>query len=217
MGLNETTFDRVYKNLRLLKEKQPWIGIKMTVMPAESQNLFDDILKLYDMGVNQFIIGPATGVSWSTQHINSYISQMEKLHEWYISHLGSDLRITEFDEVDNEPFLGCHAGRTSIAVGIDGQISPCSKILAINNANIICKLGDVNFGLTNFRNRSRLIDCSELRSECERRGISKDYRGGCYATNYYETQSLFIPNMHDYVFDKARRSISVNSSTNTKG
>lgn len=211
------TFDIVYKNLKLLKEKQPWIGIKMTIMPNESPNLFDDIVRLYEIGVNQFIIGPATGISWSTQQTDSYLSQMKKLYEWYIDYPRSDLRITEFDENENNPFFGCHAGRTNIAVSIDGQVSPCSKLLAINNIDLISKLGDIQFGLTNFRNRLRLLNCSELRSECERRGISKDYWGGCYATNYYETQNLFAPSMHDYNFSKARRSISLNCLIKAKG
>ncbi|MCM2464877.1 radical SAM protein [Methanoculleus oceani] len=202
------TFDRVYKNLKLLKEKQPWIGIKMTIMPIECKYLFDDVINLYNMGVNQFLIGPATGVSWSAQTINTYLSQLEKLYEWYFSYPRSDLRINEFDEIENKPFFGCHAGRTNIAVGIDGQISPCSKILAINNTNLLSKLGNVYLGLTNFKNRLRLNECSELHVECERMGISEEYRGGCYASNYYETGSLFIPSMKDHNFDKARHSLS---------
>ena len=51
----------------------------------------------------------------------------------------------------------------------------------------------------------KLVNCSELRSECDRRGISEDYRGGCYATNYYETQNIFQPNMNDYYFEKTKR------------
>jgi uncharacterized protein len=208
------TFDRVYENLRLLKEKQSWIGIKMTIMPTESQNLFSDIVELYNLGVNQFIIGPATGVNWLDKNIDIFLSEMKKLYEWYISHSGSDLRIAEFEEIKNESRFGCYAGRTNISVGIDGQISPCSKILAIDSTNLVSKLGDVHYGLINLRNRSNLINCSELRSECEKMGISEDYEGGCYASNYYETQNLFHPSMHDYKFDKAKRSMLSKSITN---
>ncbi len=198
------TFDRVYKNLKLLKEKQPWIGIKMTIMPSEVHNLFNSILELHETGVNQFIIGPATGIDWSSQHMNSFLSEMKKIYEWYLNYSGADLRIAEFEEIKDGPFFGCHAGRTNIAVGIDGQISPCSKILAIDSANPISKLGDVHSGLINFKNRTELIRCSKLRSECERKNILEDYRGGCYATNYYETKSLFHPNINDYYFEKAK-------------
>jgi uncharacterized protein len=199
------TFAKVYENLKLLKEKQPWVGIKMTVMPTECSRLFNNILELHDLGVNQFIIGPATGVHWSSQDSDCFLSEMKRIYDWYIDYSGSDLRIAEFEESKNEPFFGCHAGRTNIAISTDGQISPCSKILAIENNNLISKLGDVYFGLFNFRNRSRLINCSELRSECDRKGISEEYRGGCFATNYYETKNIFHPNMHDYYFEKAKR------------
>jgi uncharacterized protein len=208
------TFDRVYKNLKLLKEKQPWIGIKMTIMPSEAQHLFSSVLELHEMGVNQFIIGPATGTDWSTQDTSTFLSEMKKIYEWYLNHSGSDLRIAEFEDVKNGPFFGCHAGRTNIAVGIDGQISPCSKILAINSTNPVSKLGDVHFGLINFKNRMELIKCSELRSECERKNLLEDYRGGCYATNYYETKSLFHPNMNDYYFEKEKHLIFSNLIVN---
>lgn len=197
------TFDRVYENLKLLKEKQPWIGIKMTIMPDEAQNLFSSVLELHGMGVNQFIIGPATGIDWSSQHTSSFLSEMKRIYEWYLDYSGSDLRIAEFEEIRDGPFYGCHAGRTNIAVGIDGQVSPCSKILAIDSAHPISRLGDVHFGLINFKNRMELVRCSELRSECERQNLS-DYRGGCFATNYYETKSLFHPNINDYYFDEAK-------------
>jgi len=208
------TFDRIYENLRLLKEKQSWIGIKMTIMPTESQNLFSDIVELHDMGVNQFIIGPATGVNWSDKNIEIFLSEMKNLCEWYINHSGSDLRIAEFEGIKNESHFGCYAGRTNISIGVDGQISPCSKILAIDSTNLVYKLGNVHYGLINFRNRSKLVNCLELRSECEKMGISEDYEGGCYATNYYETQNLFHPSMHDYKFDKAKRSMLSRSITN---
>src|SRR5689334_12653036 len=60
------TFERVVKGLRILKQAQPWVSAKMTVMPANAPNLFEDVVGLHGLGINQFIIGYATGITWST-------------------------------------------------------------------------------------------------------------------------------------------------------
>src|SRR6266487_6362125 len=56
------TFDKVIKGLEMLKRSQKWIGVKITVMPENAQNLFNDVLGLRELGVNQFVIGYATGI-----------------------------------------------------------------------------------------------------------------------------------------------------------
>ncbi len=193
------TFDRAIRGLRILKRFQPWIGIKMTVMPDNVGHLADDVRMLHDLGVNQFTIGHATGVAWSDDDMIAYVAALQDVRRWYDGAKGSDLRIDDIeDDGSDAAYFGCQAGRSSISVSVDGQISPCSKVLALNNRTLLAKLGDVWCGLTHIANRADIVGCGKLKSACETQGIASDYQGGCFVSNYNETGSLFRPSMMEH-------------------
>ncbi len=142
------TFEQVIRGLQVLKRTQRWIGVKMTVMPDNAASLLRDVLGLYELGVNQFVIGYATGISWSESEMQIYVEQWGKVYQWYKENPRDDLRMAEFEELEregNEPVFSCQAGNDSITVTVDGEISPCSKILALNNKEPMVKLGDVRY------------------------------------------------------------------------
>lgn len=208
------TFDRVMAALRLLKKHQPWIGAKMTVMPSNVPRLFDDVRDLHALGVNQFLVGHATGVRWTTEQIEDYGLQMRRLFDWYQQSPRDELRIAEFDDgAETVPHFGCQAGRDSISISATGEVSSCSKVLALNNRQLIAKLGDVRYGLTHIANRAQLVTCSRMRSACEELGISADFGGGCLATNYEETGDIFRPSLQDHAFSTLQRSITGKAKT----
>ena len=204
------TFLKVINGMKILKQKQKWIGIKMTVMPENVKSLYNDVLGLYELGVNQFVIGPASGIKWLEEDIRAFGFQLGKVYEWYKENRGDDLRITEFEELrgkqgEDFKYFGCQAGRNSISVAVNGEISPCSKILGIDNKQLLSKLGDVRYGLTYFRNRHQLNSNSKLRSACESAGVNQDFNGGCYVMNFEETGDLFKPSIQAYRLDKQIR------------
>ena len=210
------TFDRVVQALKLLKTTQPWIGVKMTVMPRNVGLLFEDVVGLYELGVNQFLIGHATGVPWSADEISEYGIQLSKLFKWYKEGARKDLRIDEFDKQEDGPCFGCQAGRSSIAVTVDGQVSPCSKIMGFSSKRLISKLGDIWNGLTNIRNRMNIVGCEQLESACVERGIATEFRGGCFAVNYGESGDLFTPSLQDHAFSLAKRSACSGCAANRR-
>lgn len=205
------TFKRVKKGFEILKRKQPWVGTKMTVMPSTASNLFENVTGLYEMGINQFIIGYATGVKWSRESMETYVRQLERIFQWYRQTNRNDLRISEFDDcLIDETFFGCQAGRNSISVNVNGEISPCSKMLALNDRSLLMKLGDVKHGLTCLKNRSELMNCLKLRKACKAQGIDKGFKGGCFASNYEDNADVFLPSMQDYAFSKLNESVCSN-------
>jgi uncharacterized protein len=209
------TFEKVMKGLLLLKRVQPWVGAKMTVMPENAPHLFEDVLGLHDRGINQFIIGYATGVKWSEESMECYREQLARLFQWYQHARGRNLRIDEFEnEVVETNSFGCQAGRVSITATVDGEISPCSKILALNNKQLLAKLGDVRYGLTHIRNRAELVSCSRLRSACEVKGIAEEFQGGCFAENYEDNHDLFDPSIQGNFFSIVKRSACSGCSAN---
>lgn len=208
-GEGRGTFDRAVAALKLLKTRQPWIGAKMTVMPANAVRLVDDVRALYDIGVNQFVIGPATGVPWSDDAADTWGGQLRRLVDWYRSSPRDDLRIADLDGDGETPsaYFGCQAGRDSISVSANGKISSCSKILALDSKKLIAQLGDVRFGLTHLSNRAELAACSRLQRSCEEMGLAAGFNGGCLATNYEENGDLFRPSLQDYRFSTMKKGI----------
>ena len=201
------TFTRVMQGMRTLKGFQPWIGIKMTIMPDNVQHLVDDVRALYDMGVNQFTIGHATGVDWSYDRMQAYAGAMGQLNRWYQSVKGDDLRIDELDGTDaKSAYFGCQAGRSSVSVSVDGLVSPCSKVLALNNKTLLSRLGDVWCGLIYVKNRTDLVGCAKLKAACEDRGIADHYQGGCFVSNYNENGDLFTPSAKEHQLSILQRS-----------
>lgn len=197
------TYSKVMKSMHILKKTQQWVGVKMTVMPENAAAFFDNVSALYDLGVNQFLISPATGVRWGEEDMESFARQYGRLYRWYSEKPRNDLRIAEFDEIDKfSCFYGCHAGRNNIAVSVNGDITSCSKIMAINNKKPLDILGNVYYGLTHLKNRFELVNCPRLRSACKSMGISGDYQGGCFAVNYEENGDLFSPSLQHYEFHK---------------
>jgi len=200
------TFQRVMKAFHILKNTQRWVGIKMTVMPENVDKLFDDVVGLYQLGINQFLIGYATGLTSSREDMESYIDELARVYRWYKANPDRNLKISGFEDVEeNKIGFGCQAGRNSITVSISGEISPCSKILALNNKQLLGKLGDVRYGITHLRNRFELSSCNKLRGACEELGIAADYQGGCFASNYEDNRDLFRPNMQDHEFSLLKR------------
>lgn len=130
------TFDQVMRGVAILKETQGWVGAKITVMPENAGKLLRDVVGLYERGINQFVIGYATGVRWPDAARRAYADQWNQLHAWYQQEERSDLRIAEFEvgKAHRPPTFVCQAGNDSVAVGIDGQVSPCSKLLALDKA-----------------------------------------------------------------------------------
>jgi uncharacterized protein len=203
------TFSRVIASLALLKTRQRWIGVKMTVMPANVSRLSEDVIGLHEHGVNQFVIGHATGVDWSPRAIETYREQLGHVYRWYARNKGPELRIAGFDEPRKSAgFFGCQAGRNSIAVSVTGEVSSCSKVLALDNRNLLARLGDVDLGMIHVKNRHDLVESEALRKGCQARGIASEYQGGCFASNYAAHRDLFTPSMQDHEFSVIERLVS---------
>lgn len=150
---------------------------------------------------NQFIIGHATGVKWSRHDSQQYRKQLQRLYHWYHGVSSPELVISEFEENNTEPpHFGCQAARDRISVNVDGKISSCSKVLALDNMSLIHPLGDVEFDLVHLSNRLEMIACTKLRTACEHIGILHDYKGGCFAVNFEETGDLFHPSIQEHTF-----------------
>lgn len=197
------SYKQTLDGMRLLKRYQRWVGVRLTVMPETAGKLYDNVTGLYAEGVNQFIIGPASGVRWDEEQKAQFCKKMVEVRDWYRTNKNKRLRISEFDEKPSRgAYFGCQAGRNSVSISPNGGISGCSKILALNNNRLIGKLGDVKWGITNIRNRAEMVRCYELKENCKKAGLDTNYQGGCFASNFEFGGNLYTPDIESELFKK---------------
>lgn len=192
------------EHLQLMKNIQGWIGARLTVNPDTVYYLSSGVQTLFNLGVNQFLIGPNEDVEWTSEQLEMYASEMEKVAKYYLCKLeiNAPIRIIDFEETTDELYMkysniwGCEAGRTKVAVSTEGDIYPCAKFVSpFPSMKGSYRLGSVYDGITNKSSRLDFMDNrDESRSECSICSYNKFCGGGCPAVNLHMRNSIFLPN-----------------------
>lgn len=202
-GSRKGSWDTVVgENFRLLKSMQGWMGARVTVSPDTVSRLSSGVKTLFDMGVNQFLIGPDMDTGWTREEREVLASEMHKVVGFYLEakSKGLPIRIAEFE--DGVEYLrsifrhgwGCDAGRTRVAISTEGDLYPCSKFVCPLPGMEGYKLGDIDAGFTNIETRMDFIDDSaDKRTKCADCDISDTCNGGCPAVNLRMEGSMFTP------------------------
>ena len=194
------SFQLIVERLPLMKRYQPWMGARMTVHPDTVREMVDNMRLLVTHGFNFFIIGPASGIDWAEHDLDVYEAQMKEIIDEHREALakGTHLRIDVLRELDNVHdkvgVWGCQAGRHSITVACNGDIYACSKMLGLNDLEGIYKLGDLDHGITDLDARAELIGMwAKRNTRCMTCNMADNCSGGCFATNYAATGSIYEP------------------------
>jgi len=210
------SFDTIAARIPLMKRYQPWLGARVTPTPETVGRLCEDVVNLFGLGINQFIVGPATGVDWPAEAIGEYTEQMKRLVEVYADYQAKryPFRLTQFEDdlEENEKskrfIWGCGAGRGRISVNVDGEIQGCGKIQGLNELKGNLPFGNVDTGFTleGLKNRALLcVDGLRWREDCARCECSDECAGGCPATNFGCRGSIYLPNPQECEFVRRRR------------
>ncbi len=168
------------------------------------RKLCENIIHLHELGINQFIIGPATGLNYEHEDIAEYKRQLLALLDYYIERkkAKAHLRIGIFEKDDDSApgskrgIWGCGAGRGRVSVSASGEIQPCAKVQGLSELAGIPEfsLGNVLTGFTNLDARREFIAFRyNLRKACHNCGLKDACAGGCPAVNYQATGSIFLP------------------------
>jgi uncharacterized protein len=196
------SYDIVAEKIPLMKRYQPWMGVKMTVTPQSCTRLRDNIAQLHRMGINQFVLGYAHGIKWTTDDLVAYEEAMLEVCELYLEmkYRRKYFRMTLFEEGEpgsshKKESFGCGAGRGRFCVDSYGDVYGCSKLATITGMrNGVLPYGNVFQGLVQPENRSQfMISDVGPRAKCkscEFRGVCG---GGCPAVNYAATGSIHDP------------------------
>lgn len=194
------SFQMIMDRLPLMKRYQPWMGARMTVTPDAVGEIAANVRFLVEHGFNYFIIGPASGIDWLEDDLEVYEAQMRQVVDEHREALakGTNLRIDLLRELENlrdkVGVWGCQAGRHSITVACNGDIHACSKMLGLNDLDGIYKLGDLARGITETGARAELIGMwAKRNTRCMTCELADSCSGGCFATNYAATGSIYDP------------------------
>jgi len=201
-----SSYDMVRERLATMKQYQPWLGARMTIHPENSDRIRNNVEHLADLGINQFIIGPATGLRWSSTALAQYEESLFDALKW--SHMrlleGAPLRLGMLeDDLLARPKRyrgqwGCGAGRARISVDVEGNIYPCSKVYGVAQHREHYTLGDVWKGMVEYRRREEWISgVPDLRHKCASCHLADECVGGCPATNIEASGSPFVPCLAD--------------------
>ena len=194
-----SSFQAVMERVPLLRRYQPWQGTRLTVHPDTAHKLRHNVEHLYGCGINQFIIGPATGIEWSAEALQTYEDQMCLVADLYkdMQARKQPFRMTLFEkdlECELRGVWGCGAGRGRICISAEGQLYGCAKILGVDGLRDTHRLGDLWNGITNLPARRDLLNIHpSARPRCATCGHADECAGGCPATNYEATGDLFRP------------------------
>jgi len=198
------TYDAIASKIPLMKAYQPWLGARVTPTPENMHKLSENVKHLFSLGINQFIVGPATGLYYSDEVIEVYREEILKVGRFYMEmrKRKAPIRMTMFeDEGDGKSgskrgIWGCGAGRGRISVSASGEIQPCAKVQGLNNLEGIpaYTLGNVLDGFVNLDARSEFVSFAyEKRTACHFCDLKDDCAGGCPAVNYDASGCIWLP------------------------
>lgn len=198
------TYDRIVKWIPYLKERQKWLGSRVTPTPDTVHKLASNIRHLRSLNLNQFLIGMAAGQEWSASAIDIYREQWEEIADFYVSERrqGKAIRIREFERSwdsvvqDRRNIWGCSGGRSQIAIDPDGNVYPCARFMSLmdpfTGRRGAYKLGTLDAGMWNLKCREEVVNSSaSCRPGCLRCEFAEACLGTCPAVNYEENDSIF--------------------------
>ncbi|NIM06301.1 MAG: radical SAM protein [Armatimonadetes bacterium] len=194
------TFDRIARNIPLLKQRQDWLAARMTISPDTAATLTEDVQSLFDLGINQFFIEPDFFADWSAEQISAYEEQYQRLADLYIELRSGNqpIRILEFETKPTDRRhryagrWGCHAGRGRLTITPDGSLYPCNRFPGLGEGNGECRLGDLEEGFINYAPLRDLMDDRHLiRPSCRECAVADYCQGGCPAANLATCASIY--------------------------
>jgi len=197
----KSSYEKIAAALPLMKRYQPWLGTRLTVHTDTVHKIFDNVLHLAGLGINHFVIGNASGLKWAEEEMDIYLEEMIRVTHWLKEQRdkGRQLRVSTLEEDfesmgKRRDIWGCRAGRHSITVTARGEIFPCSKMLGVDGLKGLFPLGTLEEGFTGIYNRLALCGMVPIpRPACRGCSLADYCMGGCYATNYQATGSIFRP------------------------
>ena len=154
-----SSFPLVLEKLALLRTRlgSRMPGVRMTISPANVDELFDNVSFFLDQGMTHVSFAPVVEVEWTQAQLNRYEQELGRLADHWMAALraGNPWHATTWNKALARrelirrgraagPAVLCGAGTTSLAVDIYGDIFPCHRYVFYDKADRAEALGNVN-------------------------------------------------------------------------
>jgi len=211
----ESPWDIVVSKLPLFKRYQPWQGTRLTLMPDTAHMLVEGVETLYKLGVNQFIIGPATGVVWGKDALAAYEQSLKDLSLIYLERQRErePFRMTLFEQelerkTDYRGVWGCGGGRGRMSVTPAGEVQACAKVQGADGGAGFLPIGSIWEGMAEVEHRRAFAyNHAQKRVKCLKCELKDECSGGCPAVNHLETGNMYLPSAHHCEFVRITRRV----------
>jgi len=202
----------------------PLPPVRMTVVPARADRVFEDLRFLLDLGFRRIAFLPASGASWTDQETEAFDASMREVADDFAARLrrgDSDLpsyphllrRMAPWwvQRGGRAPAARrgmCGAGETLSAVDTRGDLYPCHRVVAMPRPPTDLRLGTLAEGVTNEPLAARLAslgaDHPDVRcATCEHRKVCGTI---CIALNHRVTGDVaIVPDEACFVTERLRR------------
>lgn len=191
----DNSFEQVLEKLKLSKSLYPMTNIRLTLTPENAFYMYEDILKFREVvGIDRFHFSPAYEMNWTEQDYKNVEYTLYRLAEEVIRSYksGKRFRIKPFSyrPTKNAGGYPCGAGHTYLSISTEGAIYPCHRFHDFCDGRVWSEqekcLGHIDTGITNSEFKAQFDDFPQLL-----KNYNCAHCGGCYATNFDITGSIF--------------------------
>ncbi|WHE06829.1 radical SAM protein [Thermoanaerobacterium thermosaccharolyticum] len=186
------SFEKVFKNAKILESKIGNIRIRMTYDSNTVYNLYDDIKFLIDEGFKYIVpVSNNYDVNWDVDDIECLKITIIKLREYIKTKENQDIHISLLEKPQYINKEKCSMGNKSINIYSNGDLYPC--IASVGKEMFV--IGNIFSGLDDYK-RNKLIYESEYENECVCSDCSiYNYCDGprCRIVNKLTTDDYFTP------------------------
>lgn len=193
-----THADKIIENIFLFKKifgKFP--NIKSMISPTNHNMLIKSMQYYKEHNINKVSFGLVRDDIWSEKEVDDFRKTLTKVQEYMLQNWSKEVLYPNFFYPlfdDNRPHSGlyCGIGNTHIAIGVDGVIFPCQRLIhqdkdfSIGNVNIK-DFWDKNqwYNLFKFADFKMLVHCQSCKK-------FKNACTGTCAVSAYESSGSFF-------------------------
>lgn len=121
------TYDRVMKQIALLKDYGVSYRTRMTVIPETASQLFDSVITLIEQGCTNLVAAPDLfAKTWNDQLLKTLEQQLIQVYD-YVAIMEEVDFVFYMNEIKKKGF--CDGGIREFSVDADGAVYPCTYVV----------------------------------------------------------------------------------------
>ena len=193
------SFDKVAVNIQRLIDKGliTYVEGRMTIMPEDVSHLFDSVMTVYNLGINNICPMVVTDVEWSQEALDIYREQYSKLFDFFLDSINdndnkrniamkniNDIIVNVFSPEVTDGMLCPIFSNRWCAFDTNGDVYPCHQLPTstpeYKKKNYI---GNIYTGVDTDMIRNTQTKVKYYKEECDTCNARLLCKGGCPQEN----------------------------------